>query len=359
MRRKTLIAMLFVFALFLLAACQPAAPAPVTPSATPETPTLEPATATATVTELVASDEVKAVLDAQKAPYMVNEQGKAVIDLADTSATEQIVLEQIGHTPAPDFGLDVLNGFDKDNNRYVFSENFGWVRYVEGGTDINPAEIPANYVDDGILNTIIALKQTENSTIPETETQPQYQFELYNSPTSGFGGAIAITSQQNNVERQNDFGYNGVYKLSGKKVYLVPITFRNPTEANKDQKTNVFGGLSQAQFDHLKNDIKSQKTGESILSQIINRTFNSEPWLGIPNNHLKVNSEYSDILNLYPLGTILKIFPQTDLDAITSALTKRENNLPLSDSERKIILEGGIPIGLSNKVVPLMFNNVH
>ncbi|MEK7577024.1 MAG: hypothetical protein AAB492_00215 [Patescibacteria group bacterium] len=316
------------------------------------------ATATPKPPELKVSDDVKAILEAQKAPYTVDAEGKPVIDLEDTSAKEQIVLEQIGHTPAPEFGLDILNGYDKDDTRYAFSENFGWVKYVEGGTDQNPTEIPANYVDDGILNTIIALKYTENPTMSEIETQPQYQFELWNSPTSGFGGAITITSQQNNVERQNDFGYNGVYKLSGKNIYVLPITFKNPTEANKSQKTNVFGGLSQTKFDHLKNDIKSQKTGKSILSHIIDRTFNSEPWLGIPNNHLQVNSEYSDILNIYPLGTILKIFPQSEFDAITSVIAKRENNLPLSDSEWEIMLDSGIPTGLSNKIVPLMFDNV-
>jgi len=42
MQRKTLIAMLFVFALFLLTACQPAAPVSVTPSATPPAPTETP-----------------------------------------------------------------------------------------------------------------------------------------------------------------------------------------------------------------------------------------------------------------------------------------------------------------------------
>ncbi|MEK6927659.1 MAG: hypothetical protein AABX11_04460, partial [Nanoarchaeota archaeon] len=250
-------------------------------------------------------------------------------------------------------------GYNKkdENVRYVFVENSGWIRYIEGGTAENPTEIPADYVDTGALNRLTALKYYEHPTLIESGTKSQFRFELLNNSTADLAGHISLTSEQLDA-----FDFHGVYKFVGKYVYVLPITFKN---SDTNQLTNVFGGLTQSQYDHLTKDIKatketeSVKIGESILSQVIHRTYKTLPWLRIPRAKIATDTKYADVVNLYPPGTILGLFSDSpEFDSITSAISRRERDEQLANAEYRISLANGIPFGFSNKVVPLFFNNI-
>lgn len=299
--------------------------------------------------------EVQATIDAQKASYTVNELGQPVITVKGI----EITLTSITLTDAKkDFGLEILSGTRNEKNiygkydRYVFSKEKGdWAKYVEAGTVEKPAEISANYVDDGISKIFAALAYTEKPTMTETETKQKYEFFVFNNPSSGIGGAIQI---KNGTLDFGDFDYQGVYKFLGKDgqwKYILPIVFKNPTDDNQSQLTSVFGGLTQAQFDHLTKDIKSQKTGESMLSQIINHTLKSEPWLEVPK---RASGNPSDISSLYPPDTLLELFPQDEIDEITASFIKQDKT-SLSYPSEVLIGIDSIPDGFSNRVVPLEF----
>ena len=214
------------------------------------------ATATPKPPELKVSDDVKAILEAQKAPYTVDAEGKPVIDLGNTSAKEQIVLEKVGHTPTNDgIAKDIPHGVDKDGTRYFFAENGGWVEYVDlsPSTVENLIETPWKLAQNAeALNAMCSLNYAENPKISPDAVDPHYGVNVFKNnifmTLQTRGTEETTTSNEELLQTKFDiatqpFAWTGFMKTTdpqGQEFVILCQTRKNPTKEKKDQLINMF-----------------------------------------------------------------------------------------------------------------------
>ncbi len=282
--------------LFLLLALLSGCAAPE-PSATPTTftpvPTITPTpTETATLVPKLAWQQTIESQDSQDKFFQIID-GKPVINLYDTQATESIILNQetIKITATTD-GLNpnILTAQDADSNQYAFNPDFGWFKVPE--VQMNYAdltkytEVDQSFIEDGRANITAALKYAENPTISSDAVDPIY-WVTYNPYTQVFSlclngcGMEYIYYQKHPDDQKSHVNsyYNsenkpytleGFYKVhlnNGGAIYVVGRTLKNPTETKKNRTINLFYGFDQAYYEKMANNMLP--SGRTELKMVI------------------------------------------------------------------------------------------
>lgn len=228
---------------------------------------LPPPTEGAPATALNVAPEVKIVLDAQKAPYTVNESGEPVI----TVDGKEIVLNNLTDTKT-DFGLseDILNGVDPvTGDRYLYSEVGGiWAKVIEAGTPENRTKV--NYEDfaNGVVNASAALLYQENPTIPAGAIDPQWWLH---AGANGVLRQVSLTLMP--YDRTKLAPFDGKTKPFGETTLWLEFSVgeknfvtnvqpnKNPDKDNSkpNQRINMNWTFDEDRFDQVDSNIDNLK----------------------------------------------------------------------------------------------------
>lgn len=338
----------------------------------PSTPTEVPPTATAEATTVLnATDEVKALLEAQKAPYAVNAEGKAVI----TVDGKEITLDNLVDTKT-DFGLaeDILNGLDATTGiRYLYTEKGGWAEVIQPGTPENRTKV--NYEDfgNGLVNASAALLYQENPTIPPgVIDDPQYY--LQGGGSKEVGGYIATLSSipvDNNKLRPftrstKSFGTPTLwleFSKDGNDFVAAVQPNKNPTLEDKDQKINLPLTFDQDRFDQ-----KEKGKVDDLVDYLLNDKVNFQLLIAPDSSRSSTFQRRTYLLgldgilssaNLQKPGELLSLFTPEEQRAVIEMWKKRAtvawgDNIPNSEAD---IIVSVLPSDLALKPLTADYDN--
>ncbi len=207
-----------------------------------------------TVPQLSNADMKTALGDA---PYAVAADGNAQITTKDTSQSVEIVKAAVVNT---DFGLanHIITGFDKDSNRYVYTEGYGWVKDISPGTPEQRTQIPYEWFGANVVNTLASLHYQDNPTIPAKAIDPQWW--LISDGNQEFGGYFAelnlipLDGKELVVFTRSTKPYGSVtlwleFTKDSKDFVTAVQPNKNPGPENNKQLINMNWTFSKARFE--------------------------------------------------------------------------------------------------------------
>jgi|GEM_PF-5795677 len=215
-------------------------------TSTPETlpPTPEPATA------IPLNPDIKAALG--NADYTVAPDGNAVITLKD--ANQKVEIIKAADVKTNDgLAKDIKTGYDKDNNRFIFVENYGWIKDIDPGTPEKRTQVPYEWFGNGAVNTIAALHYQDHPTIPPGAIDPQWWVRGDGSKEAGgYIGVLTLIPidyayyHKNALFTKNTKPYGSItlwlqFSVGGKSFVTAVQPNKNPDKVNgkPDQKINL------------------------------------------------------------------------------------------------------------------------
>jgi hypothetical protein len=374
---------LSIFLLCLLAACgsasTPVVPAPGAASTVPPTVT-ETSTSTPTSTRTPSpspTPEPTWMTDIKTQDPDVRsiriENGQPVIDLYDTEAAENIILNQetIRILPTTD-GLNpnILTANDAEGNQYAFNPDHGWYKVPEVQMDYvdlnNYTEVDQSFVEDGRANIATTLKYAENPTISPDAIDPIYwiAYNQYREVLSLCLNACGYRDYNHQYREQysrmlyntdnKPFSWTGFYKVhldNDETIYVVSRTLKNPTESNNNQLINEFYGFDKQVYEFMANNmLNSGRTelkmnfdgidnGSSDIAVILPPP---EPYPFNPNSANLLGYPNPVVGNLQQRNELLSLFNQDDNHIIINLLQIIKSHFPLTQS---------LPVDLSKYIL--------
>lgn len=379
---KTNRSLLFLIFTIFLSACQ-TSKVPVTKTVI-LTATVQVFQATATKadpTAIPVKPEIKAALG--DAPFTVAPDGNAVIVEKDTNQSVEIV-RAVDVKTNDGLAKDIKTGYDKDNNRFIYVENYGWVKDIDLSTATveSPLEISWELAShQETLNTIFALHYAENPTISPNAVEPHYWINVDGSNNIYLGfqsiGASSLIYPPYGNPGKLDTKFNNSDKFftqfkilqstnpQGQKFAILGGTFKNPTKENKDQLINLFDWMGKARFDELVNLPANYMMNMTNL--INNNTLDIAPVLappatanGIPipwdPSAWKDSAKRSDpaVAGLQKPGELLSLFTNQEQQDILKIIAFFHGGPIFEDGHTASILVEKIPEGFALR--PLLIN---
>ncbi len=223
------------------------------------------------------------------APYTVAADGNAQITTKDTNQNVEIVKAAVVNT---DFGLanHIITGFDKENNRYVYTEGYGWVKDINAGTPEQRTQVPYEWFGANVVNTLASLHYQDNPTIPPNAITPQWWLKAGGSQEiGGYDAILSLIPNDTGLLFQNG-NWTGSWTKST-KPYGSPVLWlefskdgkgfvtavqpnKNPTLDNKKQLINMNWTFDQDTFDQkqvkgVTPDFAGDMTNDSMSFQAL------------------------------------------------------------------------------------------
>ncbi len=335
---------------------------PVVQNPPPIAPPEQPATAVATATEkpLNVTPEVKAVIDAQKAPYKVNESGEAIIMVRG----KEVVLKNLVDTKT-DFGLaqDILNGVDADGTRYLFTEKGGWAKVIEPGTPEKRTKVFYKDFENGVVNASAALLYAQNPTIPKGAIDPQWWVTAGGSKEiGGYIGQLTLMPLDNNKlvtfkKSTQPYGSPTLwleFSKDGKSFVTAVQPNKNPSSENKNQLINMNWTFDKDRFDQKQKGVVDDLVDYLVNGKVSFRSLiaadSSRPSVLDRATYLYGPDGAFDSQHIQKQGEILSLFTSDEQMAIKAVWEKDATvawgQIPNSEADVKIAV---LPQDLSLK----------
>lgn len=288
------------------------------------------------VQSLNVAPEVKAVLDAQKAPYKVSESGEAII----TVSGKEVVLKNLVDTKT-DFGLaeDILNGVDADGTRYLFTEKGGWAKVIEPGTPEKRTKVDYKDFENGTVNASATLLYQKNPTIPEGAIDPQWWLQ------AGANGVLRqVTLTLMPLDWTKLAPFDGKTKPNGDPTLWLEFSKdgkdfvtdvqpnNNPSPENKNQKINMNWTYDGDRYNQVGPNIDD--LNDFVINNKVSLTALLEPDVSRPSltrSHplLAGSDNIFSTPDLQTPGAQISLFTESEQEAL-------EANFQILDSGGKI-----------------------
>lgn len=339
---------------FLLTSCSAPNETVTSQVAVSSTPTTISPTAIETPVPLAINPEhiaLQILFEAQNVPYQIVD-GKIVVDDASTSDVEKIVLNpESGKVIETNDGLtsQVITATDKDNNRVIFVEGYGWVKDVITSESSlqNRVKIPYSWTEDEnkvlntALNTIVSLHYAENPTIAPDALDPHdwITAEYYGGPVLYLSFVPMNGSQVDPEYKRSEviksFVWSGVFETTapnGQDIIILAQTRKNATPEKPNQLINLFAAYDKATYEKY---VEEQGVITNSVDYLISHNEHdlalvfSPPmgfdWAG---SNLTFAGGYANptVANLYQQGETFSLLRTEDQRVILGKLNKERSS---------------------------------